>query len=216
MTSQNRVRRSLTAVLLGLAIAFASAPADAAENTFKQSAELGKSTAKTSSDIDKYVAQLDKTEKSLSSVSQAQRKNLKKQYESFSKEVKNLEKAQQRATSDINGMKAKGTQYFSLWDESITQISNPELKQASIERRTKVMDDHDEIASSLSAIGTQLEPFMSNLSDIKAFLGTDLSPANVSKGNDMIQKSQKDAQALKKQIAPIQTKLKALESEAPK
>ena len=40
----------------------------AAGDTFKQSAELSKRTSKTSEDVDKYVAQLDKTEEALSLV----------------------------------------------------------------------------------------------------------------------------------------------------
>ena len=98
---------------------------------FKRSAELGKRTAKTSQDVDKYVTQLDKTEQALSSVSPAQDKGSKKRYQSFSKEVNKLERAQKHATSDIDEMKSTGTEYFSSWDKSIAQMSNPELRQAA-------------------------------------------------------------------------------------
>ncbi len=217
MVSCKRLRRSWVTAFLSLALAFASVlTGAAAENTFKQSAELGKRTAKTSSDVDKYVAQLDKTEEALSSVSQAQVRDLKKRYESFTKEVKSLEEAQKQVTSDIHDMKSKGAKYFSSWDESIAQISNPELKQASIRRRSEVMKDHDELAANLSDIGRELQPFMSNLRDLEAFLGADLSTANVSKAGDMIRKSQEDAQALREKIAPVQTQLKQFVNEAPK
>lgn len=208
--------RSVTAVCLGLALAFASAPAGAAQDTFKRSAELGKRTAKTASDVDKYVAQLDKTEEALSAVSQAQAKDLKKRYESFSKEVKNLEEAQKHATSDISEMRSKGAEYFTAWDESIAQISDPQLKQSSIERRSKVMKDHDDLADTLGGIGRDLQPFMTSLHDVQTFLGTDLSPANVSNAREMVEKSQADARALKEKIAPAQTQLKQFVSEAPR
>jgi chromosome segregation ATPase len=122
MISRKRARKPLIAALLGFALTSVSARAVAASDTFKQSAELGQRTAKTSKDIDKYVAQLGKTEAALSSVSGAQGKDLKKRYESFSKEVKNLEEAQKHATSDINEMQSNGAKYFSSWDESIAQI----------------------------------------------------------------------------------------------
>lgn len=215
MVADKLLRRMLITVFLSLTLA-ASASVGAEENTFKQSAELGNRTAKTSEDVDKYVVQLDKTEQALSSVRQAQSKDLKKRYESFSKVVNHLEEAQKHATSDINEMKSKGAEYFTSWDKSIAQISNPELKQASIERRSKVMKVHDELAANLSDIGLQLQPFMNNLHDLKAFLGTDLSPANVSNASGMIQKSQADAQALKERIAGTQRTLKQFLSEAPK
>jgi hypothetical protein len=113
-------------------------------------------------------------------------------------------------------MKSTGSEYFSAWDTSIAEISNPELKQASTERRSKVMKDHDDLAVSLSDIGSQLQPFMSNLHDLKAFMETDLSPENVGKARAMIQKSQADALALKGKIAGVQTTLKQFLNEAPK
>jgi chromosome segregation ATPase len=199
-----------------LAVTFAAAQIGAGGDTFKQSGELGKRTAKTSKDVDRYVAQLDKTERALFSVRQAQGRDLRKRYESFSKEVNKLEETQKHTTSDIDEMKSMGTKYFSSWDASIAQMSNPELRQASMERRSKVMKDHDELAATLSDIGRQLQPFMSNLHDLKTFLAADLSPANVGKAGEMIQKSQDDGQALKDKIAGVQTTLKQFLSEAAK
>lgn len=197
----------------GLAITLNASLAGAADDTFKQSGEVKEKTAKTSKDIDKYVAQLDKTEQVLSAVGQAEGKELKKRYESFSKEVRELEEDQKHATSDIDEMKTTGAEYFTSWDASINQMANPDLKQASSERRTKVMKDHDELSATLSDIGSQLQPFMSNLQDLKSFLGTDLSPINVAKAGDMIQKSQADALALKEKIAGAQTTLRQFLSE---
>jgi hypothetical protein len=92
-------------------------------------------------------------------------------------------------------------------------MSSPDLKQASIERRSKVMKDHDDLTATLSDIGSQLQPFMGNLQDLKSFLGADLSPINAGKAGDMIQKSQADALALKQKIAGAQTTLRGFLSE---
>jgi Protein of unknown function (DUF2959) len=210
------IRTLLTAAVCSLAVTFAVTHAGAADDTFKRSAELGKRTAKTSEDVNRYITQLDRTERTLSSLSQAGGKDLKKQYESFSEDIKKLEDAQKHTTSDINEMKSTGAEYFVSWETSIAQISDPQLRQASTERRTKVMKDHDDLAVSLSDIGSQLERFMTSLRDIKAFLGTDLSPTNVAKASDMIQKSQADAQALKVKLAAVETTLQQFLAEAPR
>jgi chromosome segregation ATPase len=206
----------LITAFCSLALTFAVPRVRAAADTFKQSAELGKRTAKTSGDLDKYVTQLDKTEQALSSVSLAHDKDIKKRYESFSREVSKLEDAQKHTTSDIDEMRSTGTEYFSSWDTSIAQMSDPELKQASTERRSKVMKDHDDLAAALNDIGSQLQPFMSNLHDLKTFLETDLSPANIGKASERIQKSQADAQALEDKIAGVQATLRQFLSETPK
>jgi DNA repair exonuclease SbcCD ATPase subunit len=202
-------------VFCSFVVAVSASDSGAVGDAFKESAELGKRTAKTSEDVDKYVSQLEKTEGTLSSVSQGQAKDLKKRYEAFSKEVNNLEEAQKRATSDIDEMKSTSAEYFSAWDTSIAQMADAGLRQASTERRSKVMKDHDELADTLSDIERQLQPFMSNLHDLKAFLETDLSATNVGKAGDMIQKSQTDAQALKGKIAVVQTTLKQFLAETP-
>jgi archaellum component FlaC len=210
------VRGLLMVAFCSVVVSLAPARVGAAGDTFKQSAELAKRTSKTSEEIDKYVAQLDKTEQALTSVGQAQSKDLKKRYESFSKEVNNLEEAQKHATAGIDEMKSTGTEYFAAWDTSIAQMSNPELRQASTERRSKMMKDHDELAATLGDIGGQLQPLMSNLHDLKSFMETDLSTENLGKASGMIQKTQADAQALKNKIASVQTTLKQFLSERPK
>ena len=216
MATYRPVGRPLITAFCSLALTFAVPRVGAAADTFKQSAELGKRTAKTSEDVAKYVTQLDKTEQALSSVSQAQDKDIKKRYESFSREVSKLEDAQKHTTSDIDEMRSTGTEYFSSWDTSIAQMSDPELKQASTERRSKVMKDHDDLAAALNDIASQLQPFMSNLHDLKTFLETDLSPANIGKASERIQKSQADAQALEDKIAGVQATLRQFLSETPK
>jgi malate synthase len=213
----NRLIRTLMmTAICSLAVAFAPSPASAARDAFKQSAELGKRTAKTSADVDKYVTQLNKTEQALVSVAHAQAKDLKKRFNSFSMEVDRLDESQRRATSGIQDMKSAAAQYFTSWDTSIGLLSNPELKQASAERRSKVMQDHDGLADALNSIRQQLQPFMSDLHDLRTFLKSNLSLANTGKAAEMIQKSQADAQALKDRIIGVQATLREFLSETPK
>ena len=214
VTHSMTIRKLLTTVLCSLTVIFVVTRASAADKTFKRSVELKKRTAKTSKDVDRYVIQLERTEHALSSVSRAEGRDLTRRYESFTEEMRRLENAQQHTTSDIDELEAIGAEYFSSWDRSIAQISSPELKQASTERRAKVMEDHEAFDVSLSDIRSQLQPFMNNLRDVEAFLGTGPLPANVANATEMIQKSQADAQVLKDKIAGAQTTLKRLQAEA--
>jgi hypothetical protein len=209
-------RKFLIAAICSLAAILMTVKSVSANDTFKQSAELGKRTAKTSDDIDKFIAQLDKTEQAISSVQEAHGKELKKRFDSFLKELSKLDDGQKHATSDINEMNSTGAEYFASWDTSIAQMSNPDLKQASAERRSKVMKDHHDLAGVLSDLDHELQPFMNNIHDLKTFLETDLSPANISKASDMIQRSHTDAQALRDKISGVQSTLKQFLSEAPK
>ena len=216
MGSYKSIRTLSIAALCSFAATVAAARGGVVPDTFKQSANLEKRTAKTSEDLDKYVAKLDKTEHALFLVSQAKDGDLRKRYESFCQKEKKLEVAQKRATADIDGMKLAAAEYFTSWDTSINRMSDPELRQTGAERRSKAMHDHDGLSATLGAIGRQLKPLMSDLNDLKAFLDADLSPANVGKASEIIQKSQSDARVLKDNIADVQTTLKRFLNEAPK
>lgn len=216
MPAYKPLSRILVIVSCCFALTLGGGRVGAARDLSKQSTELTKRTAKTSEDVDKYVAQLSKTEQALALVSQAQGKDFKKRFEPFSKDVNNLEEAQKRVTSDATQMKTAGTEYFSAWDTSIAQISDPDLRQASAERRSKVMKERDDLGATMDGLESELQPFMSNLRDLKAFMEADPTPEILGKASAMIQKSQSDALALKSKIADVQTTLKQFVNETPK
>ena len=215
MNISRKVRRHILVVSLGLGVAVAS-EARATDTTYKESAELGARTSQTAKSVEKYVAQLDKTERALSEVIQAHDKDLKRRYQSFADQVGRLEEAQRVVTADINAMKARGAAYAASWDKANAQIDDPELKQASIDRRTSVMKSYDEVSLRLSGIEPRLQPFMGNLRDLRTFLGADLTPVHVQSASVAVQKSQADAMSLKQAIAPVQTLLRQFVNDAPK
>ena len=194
------LRRLVAATVCAAVMTLAPARVVGAGDTFKRSTELSKEASKTSEDVNRYVTQLDKTEKALYLVGQAPSKVLKKRYESFSKELTKLEAAQKHATADIDHMQSEGAEYFGAWDTSIGKISNPELQQASAERRSRTMKEFDDLTASLSDADSQLPVFMSELLDLKTFMETDLSAESVSKADGMILKSQSDSQALESEL----------------
>jgi len=184
-------------------------------DTFKESRELQRSAQKTLDEINKYVSQLDETERALSSVGRADIGNLRKRYESFSTELEKLEKAQARAGSNIDRMRTTGAEYFSSWDKANARISDAELRQAGASRRARVLERHRDLADAVSEIRVELQPFMSDLRDLKTFLGADLSPRNVSKASELIRESQVEAETLHDRVAVVQTKLKQFLKETP-
>jgi hypothetical protein len=203
-------------VIVVLSLALAASRAPAAERTFAKSTELKKRTAKTSEDVDKYATQLDRTERALLSLAQHPGKGLSKRYKSFSKEVDKLEEAQKQVTSAINEMTSKGAQYYLSWGKTIAQIQDAELRQAGMEQRSKLTHDYDSLDTSLGDIGRQLQPFMKDLRDVKAFLGADLTSENVQQASGMIQNSRDGARALRDRIAGVQITLKQFLNESSK
>jgi len=207
MLTYTPIRTSLVIAFCGLFVMLSALSVRATDDVFKESRELRKRAEKTFGEVNKYVSQLNETERALSSVGRASNRNLKKRYESFSKEFDNLVKEQERATSSIDRMRSASVEYFSAWDKSNGQISDPELRSASSNRRSRVLERHRQFADGLSEIGLELQPFMSDLRDLKAFLGADLSVENVGKAKERIEGSNKDADALKERIERVRKML---------
>jgi DUF2959 family protein len=209
------IRTTLITAFCSLLITVPAVYAGATDDTFKESRELRKRAEKTFGEVNRYVSQLNETERALSLVGRSNNGNLRKRYESFSREVGKLEKAQARATSNIDRMRSTSAEYFSSWDKANAQIAEPELRLESARRRSRVLERHREFADDLSKIGLELQPFMSNLRDLKSFLGADLSPSNVEKARELIEQSQVDAKALKERIAGVRTTLEQFLKETP-
>lgn len=203
------------AIVFASALAIASAQFPHKPSTLKRSTSVEKQVAKTSEEIDKYTAQLDKTEQVLSSVAQAKGDELKKQYKSFTKEVDSLGKAQGRVTSAIRQLDSKGNEYKLSSEQTVNNINDPELKQASVERKSKLGQDYESIVAKLIDIDGQLQPFMRNLRDLEAFLGADLRPANVNNAAGKIERSSEAAGDLRNRIADVQTGLRNFLNEPP-
>ena len=197
-------------------VATSSAQGPGTDDTFKESGELRKRTTRTVGDMDRYINQLDKVDRALHQVDKAKSDDLRSRYDSFSKELAKLEEAQAKAISDIQKMKMTDTEYFTSWAKANSQIADTDLRYTSAARRSRVIERHRDVSDALSDIGVQLQPFMSDLRDVRAFLGADLSPNSVGKASERIRASRSDAQSLKDRVASVQTRLKDFLRETPK
>jgi hypothetical protein len=206
----------LTAVICGSFAIVAAQADDVSGEAFKGARELRKREVRAAKEIDKYAEQLDKTTRSLSRLGRAdgnEARNPRNRYESFSGELKKLEEAQERAVSSLDKMKASGVEYFSAWEKANASISDAALREAAATRRSRSLIKHINLARALGDIGLQLQPLMSSLRDLRAFLGADLSPGNVRTAGERIQACQSEAEALKSSIAEVQRMFKKFLSE---
>ena len=207
MLTYTPIRTSLVIAFCGLFVMLSALSVRATDDVFKESRELRKRAEKTFGEVNKYVSQLDETERALSSVGRASSGNLRKRYESFSKELDNLIKEQERATSSIDKMRSAGMEYFSAWDKANGRISDPDLRSESSRRRSRILEKHRQFADGLSEIEIELQPFMRNLRDLKEFLGADLTVENVDKAKEGIEGSNMNADVLKEKIKRVRKML---------
>jgi chromosome segregation ATPase len=191
------------AVLYVLLVFEGSAQTGAARDAFKGSAEFRDAVTETASSVEKYASQLEKTDRSLAKLSRSDG-DFGERYQSFAKELRRLEKAQKNASSRIDRMRERETEYFTAWDKANMQIADPELRGSVARRRSEVMSKYQALANDVSAVGRDLQPLMSHLRDLDLFVGADPSRANLKEASEMIDISQAEIRSLNEEIAGVQ------------
>ena len=218
MFRKPKVKHQLIVKMLSLAAlcvipAFeCAAQTGAAREAFERSTDFQNAVVGTAASVERYASQLEKTERSLARLSRSDG-DFGERYESFAKDLQKLAKAQKKAGSDIERMRARETEYFTAWDKANIEIADPVLRQSLAIRRSQAMTKYQELADDLSAIGRELQPLMSHLRDLDLFLGTDPSRAGLKDASAMIDVSRSEVRSMKHEIADIQRNLKVVLNE---
>ena len=158
-------------------------------------------------DTNKYGSKLKSTMQSLSKVSTSDSKNQVKAVKSFQKDVDGLNKDLKKATDGIKGLRAKRDQYFSEWERTIAEISDPDLKKAAEERRQNVMASHTQLSERATALREKIDGFMKELSDLTTFLGSDPTAAAASASKPKIDKVLTDGNSLSGEVQEVSSRL---------
>ena len=200
------------AVLCILLASGTTAQTGAAREAFKGSTEFRDAVDATASSIEKYVSQLERTDRSLARLA-GSNGDLAERYQSFAKDLRRLEKTQKNAVSDVERMRAHEREYFTAWDKANMQIADPELRRSLAIRRARVMAEYQTVADELSETGRELQPLMSHLRDLDLYLGGDPSRANVEEASAMIGISRDEVRFLKHDIIEVHRSLKVFLNE---
>lgn len=184
-------------------------PSPAQENVAKAYEKLKKQVEGVAKDTESFGSNLNKAMQSLSKVSTSEPKNQAKTIKSFQKDVDGLNKALKKATDGIKGLREKREQYISEWERSIEQISNPDLKKTSEERRQKVIEAHTQLTERATAVREEIDGFMQELSDLVTFLGGDPTVEAVSASKATIDKVLADGKSLSDGVQEVSSRLNA-------
>lgn len=200
--------KALSMSLLCLFLAFeGAAQTGSARDAFKGSTEFRTAVDDTASSIERYVGRLETIDRSLARLSRSEG-GFAERYQSFANELRKLEKAQKSASSNVERMRARETDYFTAWDKANMQIADPELRQAAAARRSEAMMRYQALGDDLSAIGRGLQPLMSDLRDLDLFLGADRSRASLTEASEMIDRCRAEVRSLRNEVASVQRILK--------
>jgi len=174
-------------------------------------------TSNSMQDVDnemrKMVVQSDATAASLDVLVKAGQPDLKKSFDTFSKNVTKLDSEGKRVLKRIEEMKANSKEYFAEWEKQGDAYTNPQIRELSEERRAKLAEIYAQVHIAGAGIKGSYLAYLSDLKEIHTYLSNDLTPNGVEAITPVANKSSQDLDALKESIKPVIAALDAIKAE---
>lgn len=79
--------------------------------------------------------------------------------------------------------------HFAAWEQEANQMSNPDIRAASMKRREEAREKMSAVQPALEKASSSFDKYLGNLKDIEKLLGSDLSAGGIKAAEDMIDKA---------------------------
>jgi hypothetical protein len=170
----------------------------ACQNQIQRQESAAESLRETEAGLQTTRAQIDKTLAALDKLLTASPTELETAYAKYWKEVDAMNAVAKETDKDAKALQAKSADYLAKWQKSHAEIQNPELRNASDQRRGTVMSRFDGIQKSYAEARAALVPFMDNLQYVRQVLANDLTPAGVQglAGTDVVKNAKANGMAM--------------------
>lgn len=175
------VQLTILAALVALAPTPAAVAADSGEQAQQTKARIDAAraeVAKIRNQIGLTLEELNRLEKP--SV------ELRPQLEKYGSELAKMEEQAKLARERALSMGEKGKAYFQAWEDQINTIANEGIRKQARERYNKRVKSYNKIVKAMTEARDAMNPFMSDLNDIKKLLDSELSRESVKSAKDTV------------------------------
>ena len=148
--------------------------------------------------------------KALDDVAATADTNPRKAFEAYSKSVGNLESAAVKARKRAQDMREQGQAYFKQWEQQMEQVQNPEIRALAAQQKTKLQATFNDIRKYSEPLKTQFDPWMSDLRDLRTFLGNDLTISGVDAAKPLFAKTQAEGLEVQKSMDALVAELNTI------
>lgn len=166
----------ITAALLAAVLVFTGC---ASGNTFKRGAKASSGMQDAGREIEALAAQTDATLAALSDLVLNPGPDLVAQFRTYERAVNRLSSQTDRAMARTERMRRDAQAYFQEWQAGTQDIANPEIRARSERRRLEVAEAFEKVDASLRRVKDDYTPFLSDLTDIRRALSSDLTLGGV-------------------------------------
>ncbi|MHB8058989.1 MAG: DUF2959 family protein [Desulfuromonadaceae bacterium] len=165
------------------------------------------------SEIRKMMAQIDLTAASLDALVSPGITDLKKPFDNYADNVTKLESEGDRVIKRMDEMKANSKEYFGEWEKQGETFTNPDIRQLSEERRSKLAAIYAQVPEAGVGIKGSYHAYLTDLKEIRRYLSNDLTPKGIEGITPIAHKSVQELDSLKSSFRPVITALDEIQAE---
>lgn len=184
-----------------------------ASTGMKRSEKTSNSIKHVDIEIREFMIQIDATSASLDSLVTGGKADPKKSFETYTKNVAKFEKDGNQVTRRLDEMKLSSREYFEEWAKEGDKFTNPEIRELSEERRSKLAGIYAQVPAANAGVKGSYNAALTDLKEIQKYLSNDLTPTGIERIAPVSQKSVQDLDQLKESLKPVISALDEIKSE---
>jgi hypothetical protein len=128
----------------------------------------------------KARAQIDTVLTSLDSLLNASPERLRETYDRYDKDVKQMNAYAADMRENDADLRTNGNSYLKQWQRDASNVSDPELRAASEQRRDRIVRSSQDMRTTVTEAAGSFAAFLRDINDIHKVIGNDLTPAGQS------------------------------------
>ena len=168
-----------------------------------RSVKTSNSIKEVDSEIRKMIVQIDVTGASLDSLVIAGQPDLKKSFDTYSDNLAKLDKEGKKVLKRVEEMKSRSKEYFEEWEKQGDAFTNPEIRELSEQRRSKLAEIYAQVPAAGAGIKGSYHAYLTGLQEIQKYLSNDLTTKGLEAIAPVAKKTIQDREDLKESLKPL-------------
>jgi predicted nucleic acid-binding Zn-ribbon protein len=177
---------------------------------YKQADKTGEGIAEFRAEVLNGKKAIDATVASLDQIAATATTNPRKAFESYSKNVANLESTAENVRKRGQDMQERGKAYFAQWEKQLAEVKNPEIQRLATERKAKLNEAFDTIRTVAEPLKTKFTPWMSDLKDLQTYLSNDLTVNGIDAAKNLFAKTKTEGMDVQKAMDELVAELNTI------
>jgi len=190
--NQNLLKTSALAILL------ATAPFTAYAETAQE--QLAVSTQVARTETQETRVELQKTIATLTTLQAQTSGDLRPNFDKYSAAIDSTRTAANLTIKRLDTMTADSKNYFASWKSELGSISNKDIRKTSQKRLQTVQKEYAAVLAKMGLARTAFAPMLSDATDLRTALGTDLTPNGLKSQKKAVSRSNKSLAAAQKPV----------------